>query len=290
MSAVGTAVILAGGLGTRMLPASKAIPKEMLPLADRPILQYAVEEAAASRVDHVVIVISEGKETVREHFTEPAPTTETLRAQGRTEFAETSAAPSQLATVEFAYQLEPKGIAHALQQAQPLVRGEAMAVVYPDDVIFGKAPVIGQLAAAYERRPGTILAVEDVPDSEVSSYGIVDPAGEGDPIPVRAVVEKPSPEEAPSRLGIVGRLIVPVSIFEHIAQLTPGKGGELQLTDAVARQLSAGEPVSAVRFTGARYDTGRPPGYIAANVAAAMQRPDLADSTRALVQQALEQD
>lgn len=277
MADVGSAVILAGGLGTRMLPASKAVPKELLPLVDRPILQYAVEEAVHSGVEHIVIVISEGKEAIREHFTEPAFTTETLQQQGRTELAELSASAARLATFDFAYQNEPLGIAHALKQARDLVRGDAMAVFYPDDVILGDTPCARQLIDAYEARPGTVLAVEEVPESQVSNYGIVDPAGEGEPVPVKGVVEKPSIEEAPSRLAIVGRLIVPVSIFEHIDRLQPGKGGELQLTDAVAMQIAAGESVSAQPFTGDRHDTGRPPGYVQANVAAALRREEFAE-------------
>lgn len=289
MSSVGSAVILAAGLGTRMLPASKAVPKEMLPLADRPILQYAVEEAAASGINHIVIVISEGKEAIREHFTEPSPTTMALRQQGRLDRAEMSDAPARIAEVEFAYQDDPKGIAHALKQAQPLVRGDAMVVVYPDDVILSDEPVMGQLVAAYEQRPGTVLAVEEVPEDEVSNYGIVEPSGEGTPIPVRSVVEKPSRENAPSRLGIVGRLIVPSTIFEYIDRLEPGSGGELQLTDAIARQLEAGEPVSATRFRGNRYDTGRPPGFVAANVAVALRRDDLRETSLPLLRSLLEQ-
>lgn len=288
MPPVETAVILAGGLGTRMLPATKSVPKELLPLADRPIIQHAVEECAASGIRHVVIVISEGKDAIREHFKTGGYAAESLRAQGRDELADICDSPAKLATVEFAYQREAKGIAHALKQAEPLVRGEAMAVFYPDDVILGDEPCIGQLAAAYERRPGTILAVEEVPEDEVSNYGVVAPSGEGDPIPLEGVVEKPPREEAPSRLAIVGRLVLPVTIFKHIDNLQPGKGGEYQLTDAIGLQLAAGEPVSAHRFTGERHDTGRPPGYVAANVAAALRHPDYRARTRELVRPLLE--
>jgi UTP--glucose-1-phosphate uridylyltransferase len=262
-----------------MLPASKAVPKELLPLADKPILQYAVEEAVAAGVRHIVFVISEGKEAIREHFTEPSPTTTALRRQGRTALADVSASPAELAEVEFAYQYEARGIAHALQQAEDLVRGEAIAVFYPDDVILGERSCLGELIEAYERRPGTVLAVQEVAASEVSNYGIVDPAGEGDPVPLKGVVEKPRQEDAPSRLAIVGRLVLPRSIFGHIANLKPGAGGELQLTDAVEMQIAAGEPVSAAQFSGMRFDTGRPPGYVAANVAAALIREDLRDPT-----------
>lgn len=283
MSRVETAVILAGGLGTRMLPATKSVPKELLPLADRPIIQYAIEECAASGIGHVVIVISEGKESIREHFAPGGYAASSLREQGRDELADLCDAAGNLAEVEFAYQHEAKGIAHALKQAQPLIRGEALAVFYPDDVILGDEPCIGQLADAYERRPGTVLAVEEVPTEEVSNYGIVAPSGEGDPIPLRGVVEKPPRDEAPSRLAIVGRLVLPKTIFGHIDNLQPGKGGELQLTDAIALQLAAGEPVSAYRFRGERHDTGRPPGYIAANVAAALRNPAYRDRTLELL-------
>jgi UTP--glucose-1-phosphate uridylyltransferase len=288
MAIVGSTVILAGGLGTRMLPASKAVPKELLPLADRPIIQYAVEESAASGVSHVVIVTSEGKDAIRQHFGEPHWVTESLERQGRDDLAGISASPARIATVEFATQHEPKGIAHALKQAQELVRGDAMIVVYPDDVIFGEPPVMAQLIEAYKRRPGTVLAVQEVPESEVSNYGLIAPSGDGDPIPVRRVVEKPAREDAPSRLAIVGRLVVPSSIFGYIDRLKPGKGGELQLTDAIGLQLEAGEPVSAVQFRGERFDTGRPPGYVAANVAAALRRDEYREQTIELVTTALE--
>ena len=289
MGAVSTAVILAGGLGTRMLPASKAVPKELLPLADRPIVQYTVEEAAASGVDHVVLVISPAKDAIREHFTEPSTTTQALEEQGRSEMAARSAAPARLATFDFAYQDKAEGIAHALKQARQFVRGDAFAVCYPDDVIFGDPPVLAQLIDAYQRRRGTVLAVQEVPEAEVSSYGIIEPAGDGDPIPVRSVVEKPAPEDAPSRLGIVGRLILPASIFGHIDRLERGTGGEFQLTDAIAKQLANGETVSAVRFTGDRFDTGRPPGYVAANVAAALRRDDLRKPTANAIYRVMEQ-
>jgi len=268
-------------MGTRMLPASKAIPKEMLPLADRPILQYAVEEAVAAGVRHVVFVISEGKESIREHFTEPSPATTTLMARGRTDLARTCAEPAELAEFSFAYQSEPRGIADALACARDLVRGEAMLVFYPDDVILGQS-CAAELVAAYERRAGTVIAVEEVAAEEVSNYGIVDPAGTGDPIPLRGVVEKPDLAQAPSRLAIVGRLLLPTSIFHHIEMLQPGRGGELQLTDAIQRQIDAGEPVSAARFSGLRFDTGRPPGFVAANAAAALMRPDLREATLAM--------
>lgn len=273
-----------------MLPASKAVPKELLPLADRPIAQYAVEEAVAAGVEHVVFVISEGKEALREHFSEPAFATNWLRSQGRDELAELSASPANLARFDFVYQREPKGIAHALHQAESLVAGEAIAVYYPDDVILGPKSALAELIGAYERRPGTILAVEEVPADQVSNYGVVDPSGEGDPLPLKGVVEKPPADTAPSRLAIVGRLILPMTIFDHIRRLTPGKGGEYQLTDAVALQIAAGEPVSAAPFSGKRFDTGRPPGYVAANVAAALIRPEFAEATRALIAPQLEDD
>ncbi len=262
-----------------MLPATKSVPKELLPLADRPIIQYAVEECAASGIGHVVVVISEGKEAIREHFAEGGFAATSLREKGRDDFADICDSPAKLARIDFAYQHEAKGIAHALKQAQPFIKGEALAVFYPDDVILGDEPCIGQLANAYERRPGTILAVEEVPEAEVSNYGVVDPSGDGDPIPLKGVVEKPPREEAPSRLAIVGRLVLPSTIFGHIDNLQPGAGGEYQLTDAIALQLAAGEPVSAYRFRGERHDTGRPPGYVAANLAAALRNQDYRERT-----------
>jgi UTP--glucose-1-phosphate uridylyltransferase len=275
MEPIQTAVILAAGLGTRMLPATKAIPKEMLPVVDKPLIQYAVEEAVAAGIEHVVMVIAEGKEAIREHFAAEGRAVDRARSKGRPEVTAAVEAPAKLARISYVTQEAPRGVADAVACARPLVAGAPFALMFPDDLILGDTPCIGQLIDVHRQRPGTVIAVEHVPDSEISNYGVVDPGSDANPARVRALVEKPSAREAPSNLGIVGRYILAPSIFEHIARMEPGAGGELQITDAIARQVAAGEAVHAFAYDGDRYDTGRPAGYVAANVAAALRRTDL---------------
>lgn len=276
MASVDTAVILAAGLGTRMLPATKAIPKEMLPIVDRPLIQYCVEEALAAGITNVVLVISGGKESVLEHFRPGGRVEDAVRAAGNTPLADSLAALHGQATFSPVYQDRQLGIAHAVNCAREHVEGRPFALMFPDDLVIGGESCVAQLVRAYTQCPGSVIAVEPVADADVPQYGIVDPVDGANPAVLRRVVEKPRLEDAPSRLGIVGRYIVSDTIFRHIDSLPPGKNGELQITDAFASQIAAGETVSCFRFQGTRYDTGRPLGYIVANVAAAMQREDLA--------------
>jgi UTP--glucose-1-phosphate uridylyltransferase len=278
MTAITVAVILAAGAGTRLLPATKAVPKEMLPVVDRPLIQYAVEEVVAAGVRRVVIVDAEGKEAIRAHFGRSERLEEVARARGDEVLFETITAPQRLAEFEFVLQDRPLGIADAVKCARHLLEGGPFALLFPDDIIIGEKPAIGQLADAYQRCQGTVLAVHRVARDEIRQYGIVHPEGAGNPVKLRAVVEKPDPADAPSDLGIVGRYILSPTIFEHIDRIRPGAGGELQITDAIASQIRAGEPVFAYQYEGTRYDTGRPAGMIIANVALGMRRPDVRDS------------
>ena len=275
MSPITTAVILAAGLGTRMLPATKSVPKEMLPVVDKPLIQYAVEEAVVAGVTDVVFVIAEGKEAIRDHFGRGGRLELEMEATGNAALLEQVCYPAKLARFHYFLQDSPLGIAHALKCAREAVEGQAFALLFPDDLLIGRRSVVAQLAEAYTQTGGTTIAVQPVADSEVSQYGIVSPDGDGNPMRLKGIVEKPSLAEAPSRLGVVGRYIIGPTIFDHIDRLKPGKNGELQLTDAIASQLSAGEPVSAYTFDGTRYDTGRPLGFITANVGAAMARDDM---------------
>jgi UTP--glucose-1-phosphate uridylyltransferase len=285
MPPVTKAVILAAGLGTRMLPATKSIPKEMLPVVDKPLIQYAVEEAVAAGISEIVFVVADGKEAIRDHFGTGGRTERALEAAG-SELLGTARAPAKLATFHYFRQERPLGIAHALSCARTAVAGKPFALLFPDDLLISTAPVIGQMVEAYAG--GSMVAVKEVSEEEVSQYGIVDPAGDGNPAPLRGIVEKPMPSDAPSRLGVVGRYIIGPTIFEHIDRLEPGKNGELQLTDALARQLGAGEAVSAFAYEGTRYDTGRPLGFIMANVAAALTREELRPSVAAGLRALLE--
>jgi UTP--glucose-1-phosphate uridylyltransferase len=289
VTTVSKAVILAAGLGTRMLPATKAIPKEMLPIVDKPLIQYAVEEAVAAGITEIVFVIAEGKEAIREHFATGGRTEGMLRAAGNSSLAESLNAPACMANYSFVTQDAPKGIAHALACARRLLEGEPFALLFPDDLLLGKRSVVGQLIDAYHECGGSLIAVHEVDREDIPQYGIVDPVGEGNPARLRGIVEKPAIEDAPSNLGVVGRYILSPTIFEHIDSLKPGKNGELQLTDALASQVAAGEPVCAFRYEGTRYDTGRPLGLIVANVAAAHQRGDLRDRLVASIQSLFEE-
>ena len=276
MASVRRAVILAAGLGTRMLPATKSIPKEMLPVVDRPIIQYAVEEAVAAGIEHVVIVLSPDRAAIREHFGGGSRIEGIARERGDDALAARVLAPEQLATFTFVEQREPLGTGHAVQQAQPYLEAEPFALLFPDDIILGPVPCTAQLAKVYEGcGAASVIAVQQVSPEQIPQYGIVDPTGPGNPARLRSIVEKPRASEAPSDLGVVGRYVLGPSIFEQIENLEPGAGGELQLTDALGGQIAAGEPVFACRFEGRRYDAGRPAGAIAAAVAAAIDREEI---------------
>lgn len=285
------AVILAAGLGTRMLPATKSVPKEMLPVVDKPLIQYAVEEAVAAGITEVVFVIADGKEAIADHFGHGGRTERILERDGRLDLLRSVQAPADLANFHYRRQPEPLGIAHAVACARDLLEGQPFVLIFPDDLLLAKTPVAGQLAAAYKPEDGSIIAVQQVADADVPQYGIVDPEGPGNPVRLRGIIEKPTLAAAPSRLGVVGRYILGPTIFSHIDRIPPGKNGELQLTDALASQIAAGERVSAFAYEGTRYDTGRPLGLIAANIGAGLARSDLrqtlADHLRSLLESEL---
>lgn len=280
MQPVSTAVILAAGLGTRMLPATKSVPKEMLPIVDRPLVQYCVDEALAAGVTDIVFVIAEGKGAIREHFEPGARVERALREAGNGAGADALAAIGSGATFHYVDQPRQLGIAHAVNCAREHLEGRPFALMFPDDLLLGTS-CVAELVEAHARVRGSLIAVEPVADADVPQYGIVDPFDDANPARLRRVVEKPKLADAPSRLGIVGRYILSETIFQHIDRIPPGANGELQITDALASQIAAGESVSSFQFSGVRYDTGRPLGYLTASVAAAMRRPDLADQLRA---------
>jgi len=279
MQPITTAVILAAGLGTRMLPATKSVPKEMLPIVDRPLVQYCVDEAVAGGLTEIVFVIAEGKEAIRSHFEAGTRVERALRETGNEDAANELLAIGARATFHYVLQDRQLGIAHAVNCARHLLEGKPFALMFPDDLLLGPS-CIGELVAAQEHASGSMIAVETVPDSDVSQYGIVDPVDSSNPAALRRVVEKPALADAPSRLGIVGRYILSETIFTHIDGIPLGKGGELQITDALASQIEAGETVSCFKFSATRYDTGRPLGYLTASVAAAMDRPEIAANLR----------
>jgi len=280
MPSVRKAVVLAAGYGTRLLPATKAQPKETLPLVDKPIIQYTVEEAAASGISQVVIVTAAGKRAVEDHFDRTWELEATLREKGDLERLREIQRIADLADIVYVRQAEQKGVGHAVLQAKHVVGNEPFALFFPDDVIVADPPCTRQMIDVFEERGGSVLAVQQVADAEVESYGIVAGRDDGERIMrISGLVEKPRLEEAPSRLGIVGRYILTPEIFEELEHTAPGKGREIQLTDGIASLLER-QPVYAYQFEGRRYDTGRPLGLLTAAIEIGLRRADIGPGLR----------
>lgn len=274
------AVVLAAGLGTRLLPATKAQPKEMLPLVDKPIIQYAVEEAAASGLRQLIMVTAMAKRAVKDHFDRSIELEQALREKGDTAHLAEVQRISELADIVYVRQKEQRGVGDAVLAAREAVGNEPFVLFFPDDVIIAEVPAARQLMDVFGRYGGSVLAVQRVPAAQLESYGIVDgePVAQGI-IRVQGLVEKPSPQEAPSDLGIVGRYVLTPEIFDALAETPPGKGGEIQLTDALALLL-ARQPLFAYQFQGNRYDTGQTLGLLKASVELALRRPDIGPALR----------
>jgi UTP--glucose-1-phosphate uridylyltransferase len=274
------AVVLAAGYGTRLLPATKAQPKESLHLVDKPIIQYTVEEAAAAGLTQVIIVTAASKRAVEDHFDRSLELEMTLRDKGDlTRLAEIQRI-SELADIVYIRQKEQKGVGHAVLQARDVVGNEPFALLFPDDVLVADVPVTKQMVDVFEARGGSVIAVQEVPDSEVESYGIVGGTDVGGRVMrVNALVEKPRLEDAPSRLGIVGRYVLTPEIFDILARTPPGKGREVQLTDGLATLMET-QPVFAYQFEGRRYDTGRPLGLLTAAIEIGLKRDDIGPGLR----------
>lgn len=274
------AVVLAAGYGTRLLPATKAQPKESLPLVDKPIIQYTVEEAAAAGLTQVIIVTAASKRAVEDHFDRSLELEMLLREKGDlTRLAEIQKI-SDLADIMYIRQTEQKGIGHAVLQARNAVGDEPFALLFPDDVLVADVPVTKQMVDVFEERGGSVIAVMQLPDSEVENYGIVGGAEVGGGVVrVDALIEKPKLEEAPSRLGIVGRYVLTPEIFDVLEHTAPGKGREVQLTDGLATLMET-QPVFAYQFEGRRYDTGRPLGLLTASIEIGLRRADIGPGLR----------
>ena len=278
------AVFPAAGWGTRFLPATKAQPKEMLPLVDKPIIQYAVEEAVAAGIEQVIIVTSSQKRAIEDHFDLNYELERLLEEKGEIEKLRQVRAISDLAQIAYVRQKEQLGLGHAVLMAKDLIGHEPFAVLLPDDVVVGDRPAIGQLIHAYQQTHGSVLAVAEVPPEETSRYGIVGtraPADTTDPRlhQVTMVVEKPERGTAPSNLAIIGRYVLTPKIFDKLEQTQRGAGGEIQLTDAI-EALMAEQSVFAYEFEGDRYDAGTTMGWLKATVELALARPELASELR----------
>ena len=277
------AVIPAAGLGTRFLPVTKSIPKELLPILDRPMLQYVVEEAVEGGVEEVIVVTAPGKEGIASYF-QPSPTLERrLGEGGAIDLLEKVVHPSQLARVSFVIQEEALGLGHAVLTARDAVGDEPFVVILPDDIVHHSPGVVAQMAAVFEDRQGGVVAVEPMPWETIHNYGVVDslPVG-GGLHRVRGLVEKPPREEAPSNLSIVGRYILPPEIFDCLERTPPGAKGEIQLTDGMLLLLEQSE-LYAYEFKGIRYDGGTPLGLLRASLEYALRRDDTRHAVRELL-------
>lgn len=269
------AVIPAAGLGTRFLPATKAQPKEMLPIVDKPTLQYIVEEAIASGIEEILIITGRNKKSIEDHFDKSVELELELAQKGKHELLEQVRRISDLVNIHYVRQKEPKGLGHAVYCARSFIGNEPFAVLLGDDIVDGEPPCLAQLIRQYEAHQATILGVQEIPREDVKKYGIV--AGqmlEDRLCKVTDLVEKPAVADAPSNIAILGRYIITPRIFELLQHARPGAGGEIQLTDAL-KDLARLEPMYAYSFSGRRYDVGDRLGFLEATIDFALRRADL---------------
>ncbi|HTP95745.1 MAG TPA: UTP--glucose-1-phosphate uridylyltransferase GalU [Burkholderiales bacterium] len=276
MKRIAKAVFPVAGLGTRFLPATKASPKEMLPVVDKPLIQYAAEEAVAAGITELVFVTGRSKRAIEDHFDRATEIETELQARGKDHMLSTvqQILPSGVACI-YVRQPEALGLGHAILCAEPVIGDMPFAVILADDLIDADPPVMAQMAAIYQKRRCSVIGVQNVRREETQQYGIV----KCEPLAERlsgisAIVEKPKPDVAPSTLGVVGRYILTPEIFEHLRQVRPGAGGEIQLTDGIASLLNV-DQVLAYEFSGERYDCGSKLGYMKANVAYALKHPEV---------------
>ncbi len=278
------AVIVAAGLGTRMMPASKVIPKEILPVVDTPAIQLVVEEAVASGIEDIVIVVSPGRTLVLDHFKPAEDLERRLEHRGKHDLLELLRRTDHSARVRAAYQHEPLGLGHAILQARREVGDEPFAAMLPDDIFDGSAPCLGQLSAVARAHNAPVIALMRVDRNETSKYGIVEGKTIGPRLyKLSGMVEKPLPDEAPSDFAIMGRYILTPDVFDLLAQTRPGAGGEIQLTDALLK-LARRRDTYGYEFEGVRYDLGDRVGYITAQVGFGLKRPELAGRLRAYLE------
>jgi UTP--glucose-1-phosphate uridylyltransferase len=275
------AIFPVGGLGARFLPATKAMPKEMLPIVDRPLIQYAVEEAKAAGIEQFIFVTGRGKTAIEDHFDHSYELAATLAERGRTRdlalIADLLPQPGQVAYLR---QQNPSGLGHAVWCARHLAAGEPVAVLLADDMVMAATPCLKQMVAEYNRVGGNLVAVMDVPREHTNRYGVLATGREeGRLVEVRGLVEKPKPEEAPSTLSVIGRYILQPLVFDLIADQAPGAGGEVQLTDALARMIGRG-PFHGYRFEGRRFDCGDKAGFIEATIAYALKHEVIGGKVR----------
>ncbi len=281
------AVFPAAGLGTRFLPATKAVPKEMLSLVDKPLIQYGVEECVAAGLTQSIIVTSRGKTTIEDHFDQSFELEQTLARRDKKELLAVAQSVARLTQISYVRQAEALGLGHAVLCARELVADEPFAVVLSDDVIDSVTPCVGQLAAVHAKYGASVIALMEVPREQISSYGSVAvEAVEGEPnlFKIKDLVEKPKPEVAPSNLAIIGRYVLTPQIFDSLTKITPGAGGEIQLTDGM-RHLLGSQPIYGLKFEGRRFDAGDKQGFLRATVEFGIKHPTLGDAFRSYLRE-----
>lgn len=290
---VRTAVFPVGGLGTRFLPATKAMPKEMLPVVDKPLIQYALEEAKDAGIENFVFVTGRGKAVIEDHFDHSYELEDTLRRRGKdAALAQLDAFVPPPGRVAYTRQMQPLGLGHAVACAAGLVGREPFAVLLADDLILSRKPCLRQMVEAHAQVGGNIVAAMEVAQEETRRYGIISTGdgvaavSAGEMVAVTGLVEKPEPEDAPSRLAVIGRYILQPEVFDRLAETAPGAGGEIQLTDAMAAMIGT-MPFHALAFEGERFDCGDKAGFLCANLAFALAREDIGPAVAEFVGQRL---
>jgi UTP--glucose-1-phosphate uridylyltransferase len=281
------AVIITAGRGTRFLPMTRSQPKEMLPLVDKPLIQYSVEEAINSGIEQVIMVTARGKQAIEDYFDRYFELEHFLEQKGDTERLRQTQELSNLVDISYIRQKEQLGLGHAILTAKNIVGREPFAVILPDDIIDSDVPSLKRMLDIYEEYKASVIAVESVSDENTRKYGIIEPKHVSEGVyQVLSLVEKPEPAQAPSRLGIVGRYILTPQIFDALMVTPPGKGQEIQLTDSLQLLLKQ-QPLYAYELDGVRYDTGTPSGWLKANVALALKRDDTGPELREYLQKLL---
>lgn len=282
---VHTAIIPAAGMGTRFLPASKVVPKELVTVVDRPVIQYAVEELVRAGITNICIVSSEGKEAVSNHFSTNSKLEAALRDKAKHDLLDELHRLNNLADIFTVLQDEPLGLGHAVWVARNFVEGDPFIVLLPDELLDPAGNFIGEMIHTYDETGHSVIAVDEVPHETIGSYGSIDPGSPtGDTMPVKALVEKPDPALAPSDLAIIGRYVLDPKVMEILTHVKPGSGGEIQLTDALAVLAADGE-LAAQRYRGRRWDAGTKQGYLQATAALAFDHPELGPAFREYLNQ-----
>ncbi len=287
--AVRKAIFPVGGLGTRFLPATKSLPKEMLPVVDTPLIEYAVQEALAAGIEEFIFVTGRGKSAIEDHFDQHLELEATLANRAHNDaLAMVQRSQLQPGSIAYVRQGEPLGLGHAVWCARRFIGDEPCAVLLADDLIMAEPPALADMMAVYEEQGGNVISLMDIAPEETFRYGIVDPGvDDGRLVEVRGLVEKPDPADAPSSLAVVGRYILQPEIMNHLAKGKRGAGGEVQLTDAMA-DLIGEQPFHGVRLTGTRFDCGTKLGFLEASVAFALRRADLGGDIRGRLQQVID--